>query len=156
MHGKIAREKALGAIIVSEKLANQEELTARLREKGFSVTQATLSRDLKALGVGKIPDNKGGYYYAVPGEQLSASQSEQYRKDFHRGFLSVEFSRNLGVVRTIGGHAPAVALALDSMEFSEILGTVAGDDTVLVVIKEDFKPKDFLKNLYGKMGGKEP
>ena len=116
--------------------ANQEDLLALLHGEGFDVTQATLSRDLKSLGVGKIHDGISGYYYAIPSEEQVKESMKQYSQDLLRGWLSVQFSHNLGVVKTLAGHADSVAIALDNLELSGLLGTVAGDDTIILVLDE--------------------
>jgi transcriptional regulator of arginine metabolism len=117
-------------------VASQEDLLGLLTGEGYSVTQATLSRDLKLLKVGKISEGQTGYYYTLPGEEDRRESEKSYVQDFQRGYVSIEFSRNLGVVRTLTGHANSVALALDNLGMEEILGTIAGDDTVLMIMRE--------------------
>jgi transcriptional regulator of arginine metabolism len=111
-------------------------LLGHLKQQGFSVTQATLSRDLKVLKVGKVSEGPGGYYYTLPTEEELRESEQNYVLDLRRGMLSVEFSGNLGIIHTMPAHADTVAIALDSLSIQEILGTIAGDDTVLIVLRE--------------------
>lgn len=111
-------------------------LLNHLKDEGFSVTQATLSRDLKLLKVGKISEGSNGYYYTLPTEEELRESETNYLMDLRRGFISIEFSGNLAIIRTITGHADTVGIALDNLGLDEVLGTVAGDDTVLVVLRE--------------------
>ena len=104
------------------------------------MTQATLSRDLKRLGIGKAPSNDGGYTYILSEGEVKPGSDATYIQDFTRGFLSIEFSGNLGLMRTLPGHASSVASALDNLRIREVLGTIAGDDTVLIVPRNGVTP----------------
>ena len=129
------RLKAVKRAIAQRGVANQEGLLALLNQDGFEVTQATLSRDLKALRVGKVSAPDGGYVYALPEE--SDRSSEELIRDFQRGYLSMESTGNLVVLKTLPGHAQATAWALDNLDVHEILGTVAVDDTILIILRQD-------------------
>jgi transcriptional regulator of arginine metabolism len=111
-------------------------LLSLLHGEGFSVTQATLSRDLKALRVGKVSEGHEGYYYTLPSEEERRESEKNFIQDFQRGFVNMDFSGNLVVIHTLSGHADSVAIALDSLGLEEVIGTIAGDDTVLVVLRE--------------------
>lgn len=130
------RLKAIKKIIRGNRITSQEMLLQHLIRDGFTVTQATLSRDLKLLKVGKVSEGAEGYYYTLPSEEERRESERSYIQDFLRGYVSLDFSGNLGVVRTLAGHANSVALALDCMGIEDIIGTVAGDDTVLIVLRE--------------------
>lgn len=134
MKGRDERLKAVKRAIAHHGIANQEGLLAVLIQEGFEVTQATLSRDLKALRVGKVSASDGSYVYALP-EESDRSRDELIR-DFQRGYLSMESSGNLVVLKTLPGHAQATAWALDNLEVPDILGTVAGDDTILIILRQ--------------------
>ncbi len=134
MKGRDERLKAVKRAIAHQGLSNQEALLAVLTEEGYDVTQATLSRDLKALRVGKVSGTDGSYVYALP-EESDRSRGELIR-DFRRGYLSMESSGNLVVLKTLPGHAQATAWARDNLEVPEILGTVAGDDTILIILRQ--------------------
>ena len=120
-------------LMKANRIDSQEMLLELLTREGYNVTQATLSRDLKMLKVGKISDGWSGYYYALPENELISESEKSYIQDVRRGVLSIEFSRNIGVIKTRQGHADSVALALDILAIPEILGTVAGDDTIFVI-----------------------
>ncbi len=134
MKGRVDRLKAVKKAISQNGVANQEGLLTLLLRDGYEVTQATLSRDLKVLRVGKVSAPDGSYIYALP-EESDRSQEELIR-DFQRGYLSMESSENLVVLKTLPGHAQATAWALDNLELPEILGTVAGDDTILIILRQ--------------------
>jgi transcriptional regulator of arginine metabolism len=127
------RLTAIRTLVARGPVESQERLTELLRAEGFSVTQATLSRDLKGLGIGKTPTPNGGYSYVFAEGEVKTGSDATYVQDFKRGFLSIEFSGSLGLMKTLPGHASSVASALDNLRVKEVLGTVAGDDTILVV-----------------------
>jgi transcriptional regulator of arginine metabolism len=133
MKEKSERYSAIKRIVVGGEIVGQEELLDRLIEEGFEVTQATLSRDLKALGIGKALGKNGQYVYSLPDPEYLSTFRERLKADILRGFLSLDFSGALGVIKTHPGHAGPVAFALDNFGIDEILGTVAGDDTIIVV-----------------------
>ena len=133
-------------MIKNHRIDSQEMLLVLLTKEGYTVTQATLSRDLKMLKVGKISDGWSGYYYALPENELISESEKSYIQDVRRGVLSIEFSRNIGVIKTRQGHADSVALALDILSIPEILGTVAGDDTIFVILREGMTKEDLLES----------
>jgi len=150
MNSRTARLKSIKRIINEYHITSQEQLLAFLEKEDVSVTQATLSRDLKLLKVGKVSDGNNGYYYTLPRNRKEMESTQQYVNDIRRGFLSISFSGNLCIMKTLAGHADTVAIALDNLEMDEILGTIAGDDTILVVLKENLTSRQFkntLKNL---------
>ena len=146
MKQRYGRLTAIKDLIKKNKIDNQDTLLNLLKEEGFDVTQATLSRDLKALKVGKISDGWSGYYYSLPEHDLVAESEKSYIQDVRRGVVSIEFSGNVGVVKTRSGHANSVALALETLSLPEILGTLAGDDTVLIVLREGVTKEDLLES----------
>ena len=131
------RQQAILDIIQASPVFSQDELAARLREAGISSTQATLSRDLKALRISKVPGE--GYVVPARGRSLSV--------DFTSGILRIQFSANLGVIRTRPGLANAVAVLIDNQMIHSILGTLAGDDTILLIIREGSTPEVILDAL---------
>jgi len=145
------RLKAIRRIIKNNRISSQETLLGFLQSEGYTVTQATLSRDLKLLKVGKVSEGTSGYYYTLPGEDDRRESERSYIQDFQRGYVSLEFSGNIGVVRTLTGHANSVALALDNLNMEETLGTIAGDDTVLIILREGVKADDFIEKLREKI-----
>lgn len=147
MNEKKNRLRIIKKLIKENKIDSQEKLLDLLIAENFSITQATLSRDLKLLKVSKVSDGSKGYYYSLLEEELQKVSEDKYIMDINRGFLSINFSGNIGVIRTFSGHANTVALALDTLEIDEIIGTVAGDDTVLIIMQEGLSSSDFLKKL---------
>lgn len=130
-------------LIKSNKIRNQEELLTRLNENGFTYTQATLSRDLKYLKVGKIADEEKGQIYFLPGEPPEDQPTEkEVQNAVNRGFLSIEYSGNLAVIKTLPGFASGIALRIDGIKAFEIIGTIAGDDTILIIAREGINRQD--------------
>lgn len=147
MKERSARLRAIRQILWNHRIESQEALLSHLEAHGFRVTQATLSRDLKFLKVGKVSDGRYGYRYTFPGDSERHESERSYIHDLLRGYVSIDFSANLGVVRTLAGHADTVALALDGLGFPEVVGTIAGDDTLLVVLREGVSSEAFLRTL---------
>jgi len=143
-----ARLEAIRKLIRTEKIKSQDTLLEHLEREGFAVTQATLSRDLKLLKVGKISDGRGSYVYTLTDDDERQDTGNGFIRDFLRGCTSIGWSGNNVIVKTHSGHSDPVAVALDSMGFGEILGTIAGkDNSVLVVLKEGFSGDGFMKHL---------
>jgi transcriptional regulator of arginine metabolism len=151
MKERLSRLKAIKEVIRTERIDSQEVLLDHIRRRGYSVTQATLSRDLKFLKVGKIPDGTGGFFYRLPEREIEKESEDGFLNDIERGFISIAFSGNLGVLHTMPGHANSVAFALDNLEFPQILGTIAGDDTILLILREDVTPRELERELAAKI-----
>ena len=142
MEKKEKRLEAIKNIIASGAIYNQSDLLKPLLAAGYHVTQATLSRDLKELKIAKVPGNDDRYVYALPkADSLEKSQRKDRAGSTGHGsmggFVSIDFSKNLAVIKTTPGNAGSIAYDIDSVHNKEILGTLAGDDTVLVVLRED-------------------
>jgi len=154
------RIQMIKKIISEEVISSQDDLQIRLQEIGCDVTQATLSRDLKSLQVIKASDVKSGYIYRLAGNNPvnQQSNSEASRLDFLAdGVVGIEFSANMGVIRTLPGYANSVAIMIDKANPVEILGTVAGDDTILLIMREGVGRNDLiqaLKNVMPKLESK--
>jgi transcriptional regulator of arginine metabolism len=133
---KAARQRALADLLRDQDVTSQAQLRELLRQQGFEATQATVSRDLEDLGAFKVRGAGGQLVYALPERDGSAIDEEDLRRALGYSLLSAAPSRNLIVVRTPSGHAQALASALDQSGLPGLLGTVAGDDTVLVVCDE--------------------
>lgn len=139
MREKSQRLEALRLIISSRQLGSQEELLAALQKEGFKLTQATLSRDLKLLKVAKAATMGGSYVYVLPNEAMykRVSTPSSAREMMQvPGFVSIQFSGNICVIKTRPGYASAIAWNIDRSNIPQILGTIAGDDNIFVVIKE--------------------
>lgn len=116
-------------------IRTQDELADALRQEGIDVTQATVSRDIKELMLMKVPTGDGGYRYAYPSDQTATVSNARLEKTFQDSVLSVNSSGNIVVLRTLPGTAQAVAYVIDNVRWPDIIGTVAGDDTVFIVVK---------------------
>ena len=139
MKSKNSRLDAIKIIISSKEVGSQEELLQELAKEGFRLTQATLSRDLKQLKVAKAASMNGNYVYVLPNNTMYKRMTEQHSASemlMHNGFISIEFSANLAVIKTRPGYASSLAYDIDNRNFDEILGTIAGDDTIMLVIRE--------------------
>ena len=132
MNTKKERLNAICRIIQTETISNQEELLKQLELKGFQVTQATLSRDIKQLKVVKVHDGNGNYKYHLP-DYTSLMQPGKEQTAHHP---NIEFSGNLAVVKTRPGYAMGIASDIDAHAPNEIIGTIAGDDTILIIPRE--------------------
>ncbi|MDG5799643.1 ArgR family transcriptional regulator [Marinilabiliaceae bacterium ANBcel2] len=148
MKTKNIRLESIKELIKNNRIGNQEELMSLLIKKGMSTTQATLSRDLKTLKVGKQHDENGNYIYRLPTHFYQSQTTNNDNEQFPvSGILSINFSGNLAIVKTRPGFANGVASIIDSEAPSEILGTIAGDDTILLIIKENISKEDTLTAL---------
>jgi transcriptional regulator of arginine metabolism len=134
MSSKRERHAAILEVIRGQRISSQEELREVLRGSGIDVTQATLSRDIRELRLVKVPSAEGPAHYTLPEEWEHTPPLETLLPPL---FVSAEGSRNLLVVRTMTGGAQAIALAIDWEEWPEVLGTIAGDDTILIICRED-------------------
>ncbi len=130
MKEKPQRLQRIKDILTTNTISSQDELLNMLLEEGYDLTQATLSRDLKFLKVAKTADEDGSYRYIVQSE-LNKSHS------LENGFVSAKFSGNLLVIKTLPGYANPLAVIIDSHDHEMLVGSVAGDDTILLILDED-------------------
>ena len=144
MKERLTRLKTIRKLIKGNRIESQEELLGHLQKEGFEVTQATLSRDLKLLKVGKVSDGHAGYIYTLPDDDNSRESEQVYIQDFLRGYVSIDYSGNIVVIKTFGGHADSVSAALDQFNMEEVLGTVAGDNCIFACLKEGVSGEDFM------------
>jgi transcriptional regulator of arginine metabolism len=131
---KSRRHRRIMEIVNNQRVATQEELCEALRSNGFDVTQATVSRDIKELHLVKIPDGDG-YRYAVPDAAVVNRDQERLHRIMKDSVIHMDYSENIIVIKTFPGGAQSVASGIDSSELDGILGTVAGDDTIFIVVK---------------------
>ena len=139
MKTKDHRLEAIKMIISGKEVGSQEEVLNELRKEGFTLTQATLSRDLKQLKVAKAASMTGKYVYVLPNETMYRRSHKPLSAGemlSNPGFLSINFSGNLGVIKTRPGYASSIAYNIDNSNVPEILGTIAGDDTIIIVLRE--------------------
>jgi transcriptional regulator of arginine metabolism len=148
MKERLTRLKTVRNLIKTCRIESQESLLEYLQKEGFPVTQATLSRDLRFLKVGKVPAGDGGYVYSLPGDEERQENEQAYIRDFLRGYISIEWSGSMVVIKTYSGHSDSVALAVDNLGLDDVLGTIAGrDNTVFVVLREGIRGEDFMKRM---------
>lgn len=142
MKSKKQRLDTICEILQTTVVGNQEELLKQLNDRGFSVTQATLSRDIKHLKIIKTSDTEGNYVYKLPQNNMATQQKSEPTK-----IPNVEFSGNLAVVRTKPGYAMGIAWDIDNAGTREILATIAGDDTILVIPREGISREELITTL---------
>jgi transcriptional regulator of arginine metabolism len=135
MHNKSNRLSIIRKIIHSEFISSQEQLIQRLEECGVQITQSTLSRDLKAMHVAKVPHKEHGYIYVLPNSTRSDTTISTNISD---NITDIAFSGNMCVITTKPGYASAISVPIDSRGISEVLGTIAGDNTILLILREGF------------------
>lgn len=133
---KTVRQVAILDIIEKQEIKTQEELASALNARGIRVTQATVSRDIKELRLLKVLTPSGKYKYAT-GDQADNNLTDRFIRMLAESLLSVSSANNLIVVKTLSGSANVAAEALDSMHWPEVLGTLAGDNTVLLIIRSN-------------------
>ena len=131
---KQKRQAMILAIIEQYDIETQDELQEKLAEAGFKTTQATISRDIREINLTKVAVAGGRQKYTL-GKQTNHESIESYRKVLSAGILSMVPAENLIVIKTVSGMAMAVAAALDAIHFSEIVGCIAGDDTVMCAVR---------------------
>ena len=144
------RLDTLRMIISSREMGSQDELLTALQQEGFKLTQATLSRDLKQLKVAKAASMNGNYVYVLPNVTMYKRISTPVQiKEMMQvpGFRSIHFSGNMGVIKTRPGYASSIAYNIDNSNIPYILGTIAGDDTIFIVIREDASERDVVTAL---------
>lgn len=145
---KHGRREAILELVQAHRVPSQEALRGLLLEQGVNVTQATLSRDMAELRLVKVMGPDGGSHYTVPQEWDQAAALDDLLPTL---FVSVDVAGHLVVIRTVTGSAQAVGLALDRADWPESLGSIAGDDTVLLVVREPAEAEDVRRRIEGMM-----
>lgn len=135
MNLKKTRHDKILEIITQYEVETQEELVRYLREGGFDVTQATISRDIRELKLYKMSTGKGKQKYIVLQQGDENHMEDKFIRVLKDGFVSMDMAQNILVVRTVSGMAMAVAAAIDSLHLQEIVGSIAGDDTIMVAVR---------------------
>ncbi len=131
---KKVRHRQIVDIITNHDIETQEELAGYLKEAGFVVTQATVSRDIRELKLSKVPVGNGKQKYAVL-KQDDTHLEDKFIRVLKDGFVSMDMAQNILVVRTVSGMAMAVAAAIDALKFKEVVGCIAGDDTIMIAVR---------------------
>ena len=131
---KINRHAKIIELINKYHIETQEELADYLNEEGFKVTQATVSRDIRDLKLTKVPTDGGRHKYAIH-QTAETEMSDKYIRVLKDGYVSMDMAQNILVIKTVAGMAMAVCAAIDSMKWNEVVGSIAGDDTIMCAIR---------------------
>jgi len=142
------RQRRILEIVEREAIDTQEQLQQRLQEQGVTCTQATISRDIKQLHLIKEPVGQGRYRYTVSSQRNRLNVADKLRGIFRESIVSVDFAQNIVVIKTMAGLANAAAAALDGMNVPDMVGTLAGDDTAILVMKDIDSAKSFCEEIH--------
>jgi transcriptional regulator of arginine metabolism len=155
MKNRNERLMEIRRLIDSQNISSQEGLMKLLEKKGFELTQATLSRDLKYLKVAKMPDDREGYVYILP-DKGQVVEEVEFTGPGLNGLISIDFAQGLAILKTLPGHASSIAYTMDNLGAYEIAATIAGDDTILLVPRDGVSRSDIVNLLKIKMPGLVP
>ena len=144
MQNKIRRIMTIRKLIQTELISSQEELLIRLKELGVDAIQSTISRDLKFMKVAKVPHSEKGYVYVIPEKIGNENKTEKTSAIITDTIIDINFSGNMAVIKTLPGYANAVTVLIDNEHFFEILGTIAGDDTIFIVMREGINRNELI------------
>ena len=144
---KNERQNMILEIISQENIETQEQLLNRLQERGITSTQATISRDIKQMHLIKEPVGQGVYKYAVSGNRTKLNFAEKLRTIFRESITSIEYAQNIVVLKTMPGLASAACSALDNMDISYMVGSLAGDDTAFLVMRDTESAEIFCEEI---------
>jgi len=144
---KSQRHYKILELIRTYPIETQEELARILRENGMEITQATISRDIKNLGLVKTLGKDGRYVYTLPEQTAQYSFNAKLIKMLQNSVVKIDSAGNMVVIRTISGTASAVALAIDGLQLKNMVGTIAGDDTIFIVIRDAESVEGFINEL---------
>lgn len=150
---KIKRHDKIRELISKYDVETQEELAERLNIEGFNVTQATVSRDIRELKLTKMPNGKGKQCYTLLKKEED-EMKDKYVRIFCDGFISMDMAQNLLVIKTVSGLAMAVAAALDGLHFSQVVGCIAGDDTIMCAVRSVEDTVELMKEIQKMLQGR--
>ncbi|KMK77002.1 transcriptional regulator AhrC/ArgR [Alkalihalobacillus pseudalcaliphilus] len=122
-------------LITNNEIETQDELVERLKSEGYNVTQATVSRDIKELHLVKVPMIDGRYKYSLPADQRF-NPLQKLKRALMDSFVNVDLTENLIVMKTLPGNANSIAILIDNLDWPEVMGTICGDDTILIICKD--------------------
>jgi len=151
---KKKRQEKLLELISAFEIDTQDELIDRLRDHGFEVTQATVSRDIRELNISKMTTGKGTYRYVLPKQSEEHGPSMRFGSTIIGSIVSVDSALNIVVLKTFAGLAQAVAVGIDGMKMEQILGCVAGDDTIMIVARDEKCASEISEYLRSLVGGR--
>ncbi|HHW92591.1 MAG TPA: arginine repressor [Firmicutes bacterium] len=144
---KNKRQRLILELISTREIETQEELAELLRQHGIEVTQATVSRDIKELGLVKVPTDNNRYRYGQAGERISGAIEQRQQRLFRESVIKIAASENIIVIKTLIGSAQGVGAVIDGLNWPEIIGTVAGDDTIIAVASSSQEVKGIVARL---------
>lgn len=142
---KQSRHEKIAELVEEFEIETQEELADKLKAAGFSVTQATISRDIRQMRLYKVPSGNGKQKYALLKQEEELAG--KYTRVLRDGFVSMDMAQNILVLRTVSGMAMAVAAALDAMHFPEVVGCIAGDDTIMVAVRSTEETRALMEKI---------
>lgn len=145
---KSRRQAEILRIIRDQDIETQEQMLYQLDRRGIRATQATISRDIKQLHLIKEPVGHGQYRYTVSSQRNRLNVADKLRTIFRESIISVDFAQNIVVIKTMAGLANAAAAALDGMDVPDMVGTLAGDDTALLVMKDLEAARGFCEDIH--------
>lgn len=152
MKNRNERLMEIRRLIGNRNISSQDELMKILEKQGYEMTQATLSRDLKYLKVAKMPNDQAGYVYILPNKEQVVEEAERPGQGFN-GMISLDFAQGMAILKTLPGHASSIAYTLDNLNSYEIAGTIAGDDTILLIPRDGVSRSDLANLLKLRMPG---
>lgn len=141
------RHQRIIELVENYEIETQEELVEHLRNEGYQVTQATVSRDIRQLNLSKISSGSGKQKYVIL-KQENNQVGEKYIRVLKDGFVSMDRAQNILVIKTVAGMAMAVAAAIDTMKLDEIVGSIAGDDTIMAVVRTNEDAEAVMKKIW--------
>ena len=147
MNPKQTRHAKIKEIIEKQSIETQEELVNCLQQEGFNVTQATVSRDIRQMRLSKLSSPSGKLCYALP-QKTESHLEERYIRVLQDAFVSMDMAQNILVMKTVPGMAMAVAAAIDAIGFTEVVGCIAGDDTIMAAVRTVEDTKRLMERLH--------
>ena len=145
---KESRQAEIIHIITEMEIETQEQLLEELSRRGFQTTQATISRDMKQLHISKVLSGRGIHYYAASDGREAEDREERLRKIFRQCVVSFDFAQNIVVINTMPGLASAAAAALDGMDRPDMMGSLAGDDTAILIMRTTEAAEGFCQDIH--------
>ncbi len=145
------RQMKIREIITNREIETQDELVKSLRQEGFHVTQATVSRDIKELHLIKVPLNDGRYKYSLPADQRF-NPLQKLKRALLDNFVHIDYTDNLVVMKSLPGTANAIAAQIDKLDWPEVMGTISGDDTILIICRTKQQSAKFVDNILNMLG----
>ncbi|WP_044640374.1 transcriptional regulator AhrC/ArgR [Risungbinella massiliensis] len=141
---KVQRHIKIREIITSKEIETQEELVDELKNAGYNVTQATVSRDIKELQLVKVSTNNGTYKYSLPADHRY-NPLQKLKRMLQECFVGIDYSEHTVVMKTLPGYAHAIAVLLDHLDWEDLVGTIAGDDTIFIIARPKEKAPELVE-----------